>query len=191
MPRLLKCIWLIPVILAFFSSIVIAAEEITITTYYPSPYGVYKTLRLYPNDDAAAGGACTNPGEMSYDASANQVLVCNGSTNTWQGLGGASTPGESIMYLRSINTVAPATCPSGWLEADYQQEYMIDRDDRNYVRSCYRTDMICQVMYLRRYSVGGAPLSCPAGWSEADYKSEYASDDSSRVNNVRTCYICR
>lgn len=68
-------------VILFFASFVFAADEsLTITTYYPSPYGVYKTLRLQPNDDQAAGGACTNEGDMAYDLSAHQALVCNGST---------------------------------------------------------------------------------------------------------------
>ena len=44
MSRVLKSIFLISLVL-FFCSTFVFAEEITITTYYPSPYGVYQELR--------------------------------------------------------------------------------------------------------------------------------------------------
>ncbi len=62
------------------------AEDITITTYYPAPYGVYKTLRLYPHDDFVSGGACANQGEMYFDQSDSIMYVCSG--GTWQSMGG-------------------------------------------------------------------------------------------------------
>jgi len=98
-------------------------ESMTITTYYPSPYGVYKSLRLYPNTDHAAGDSCigANAGEMSYNQTANQVLFCNGST--WQTLGG----GVSYTYYcfstgstgTPVCTNAGGTqgyCPSGYTQ---------------------------------------------------------------------------
>jgi len=45
MSRLLKSIFLISLFLFLYSTFVFAAEEITITTYYPSPYGSYQELR--------------------------------------------------------------------------------------------------------------------------------------------------
>ncbi|MDO8661720.1 MAG: hypothetical protein Q7K98_00670 [Candidatus Omnitrophota bacterium] len=69
-----------------------ADETLTITTYYPSPYGVYKTLRLYPNDDNALLAGCANRrGEMSYNKTAGALYVCSGTTDagaTWQSAGG-------------------------------------------------------------------------------------------------------
>lgn len=52
MPKLFKSIWLVPVILTFFSTLVLADESITITTYYPSPSGVYKNLTAYNQDES-------------------------------------------------------------------------------------------------------------------------------------------
>ena len=66
------------------------AEQITLTTYYPAPYGVYKTMRLYPHDDFTPGDVCTNDGELYYDASDDRVYVCiNSSWQTWAA-GGAT-----------------------------------------------------------------------------------------------------
>jgi hypothetical protein len=72
-------------------------ESITITTYYPSPYGVYKQMRLYPTDDIDPTAACSNKGEMYYDDTGtpgNQLYVCDGSA--WQGLEGywAASPSD-------------------------------------------------------------------------------------------------
>ncbi len=50
MSRLFKSIFLISFLL-FFCSICALAEDITITTYYPSPYGVYKNLNIYNQDE--------------------------------------------------------------------------------------------------------------------------------------------
>ncbi len=43
MPKLLKCSFLVLSVLILSSSIALA-EDITITTYYPSPYGSYNEL---------------------------------------------------------------------------------------------------------------------------------------------------
>lgn len=59
-------------------------ETFTITTYYPSPYGVYKTLRLYPTDDILPTVSCNN-GEMYYDNSENKFYGC--SNTVWVELG--------------------------------------------------------------------------------------------------------
>jgi hypothetical protein len=40
-------------------------EVVTITTYYPSPYGVYKNLRLHPTDEPTGGAV--SEGLMYYD----------------------------------------------------------------------------------------------------------------------------
>ncbi len=45
MPRFLRNIGLIFSAIFIFATIVLAAEEITITTYYPSPYGSYNSLQ--------------------------------------------------------------------------------------------------------------------------------------------------
>ncbi|MDP2922997.1 MAG: hypothetical protein Q8O30_04680 [Candidatus Omnitrophota bacterium] len=57
-------------------------ESITITTYYPAPYGVYTTLRLYPTDEIDTSQACTAKGEMFMRDSDSSLYVCNGSD--WQ-----------------------------------------------------------------------------------------------------------
>lgn len=183
MVRLLRKFLLFYFVLVIFLPVVFA-EDITITTYYPSPYGVYNTLRLYPNNNATAGNACANLGEMFYSQTSDQILICKGSvTSTWQSMAGA---GESVMYLRGYNGGGdPATCPSGWTQADLQ--YEIIGGSYNRVRTCYYQNKTCQTMYLRAYNGGGNPANCPSGWTQADLKYEI---NGSYYNQVRSCYLC-
>ncbi|MCM8789906.1 MAG: hypothetical protein NC916_02665 [Candidatus Omnitrophica bacterium] len=69
-------------------------EQITITTYYPSPYGVYKNVRLFPYA-VAPNSECANKGEMAYSESANTLLICNGThyTQVFSGAGGGGGGG--------------------------------------------------------------------------------------------------
>ncbi|MDP2940409.1 MAG: hypothetical protein Q8O13_10120 [Candidatus Omnitrophota bacterium] len=77
------------------------AEDITITTYYPAPYGVYKQLRLSPTDDFVPGGAClNNKGTMYYDDSESKVYVCDG--NIWQVLGGYWSLSGTNLYTNDV-----------------------------------------------------------------------------------------
>ncbi|HEC69240.1 MAG TPA: hypothetical protein ENI31_03015 [Candidatus Omnitrophica bacterium] len=63
-------------------------EELTVTTYYPSPFGVYRCLRLYPYDTCGEeGGVCgecnsTNSGTMCYNGKDGVLYICNG--EDWQ-----------------------------------------------------------------------------------------------------------
>lgn len=79
-------------------------ETITITTYYPAPFGVYRQLRLFPVADNAPADPndpfpCTanDEGAIYYDASTNSIKVCSvddlgnpawGSSGLWR-LGGS------------------------------------------------------------------------------------------------------
>lgn len=71
-----------------FSSFAFCADEVTITTYYPSPYGVYKELRLHPNDAPNVCNAA-NKGAVYYSDLESQMKVCNGTT--WNNLGGGAS----------------------------------------------------------------------------------------------------
>ena len=60
-------------------------EKMSVATYYPSPYGVYKTLRLYPRTEIAPGTTCPNAGEMIFNENDKKVYFCDG--NIWTVLG--------------------------------------------------------------------------------------------------------
>ncbi|MFA5093080.1 MAG: hypothetical protein WC543_03965 [Candidatus Omnitrophota bacterium] len=179
------------------STFIFAADEITITTYYPSPYGVYNTLRLYPNNNATVGSACTNAGEMFYSDVSNQVLVCRGPlTNlTWLPMSGTA---GSIMYLRGKRVDDdPANCPgtNGWTGLSSYEEW--GGPGVNTTRVCYNVTKSCDVMYLKddKPLIGSAvsvpscgSIAPPGEWIEADARWEWAGTS---TNYVRTCYRCK
>ena len=83
-------------------------ETITITTYYPSPFGVYGCLRLYPYDDCGEkGGACgdcdsTSEGTMCYNGDDDLLYICNGTE--WQMASG-------LWKLKKLNDTESAIYP--------------------------------------------------------------------------------
>lgn len=69
-------------------------ETLTIATYYPAPFGVYRNLRLFPIDTVEAP-TCNNAnpqqeGTMYYDSALDQVRVCQTVAGVldWQNIGG-------------------------------------------------------------------------------------------------------
>jgi hypothetical protein len=79
-------------ILIGFASCLLAEEEITITTYYPSPYGTYRQLTA---DQIAIGSAYRNP---TY---ADGTLYVSGSV----GLGTTSPRGDFELYRNGWNSL--------------------------------------------------------------------------------------
>ena len=87
------------------------AEEITLTTYYPSPYGSYNELQLYPHTTTTTCNSNAR-GTLYYDDATNQVMFCKQtapSTYSWQAVGGGMPSGTIVMWSGSI-----ASIPSGW-----------------------------------------------------------------------------
>jgi len=80
MPKLLKSICLVSLFL-FFCSTFVFAEDIAITTYYPSPYGSYKNLNIYNQDES---GTLT---DFTQAVTKAGLLITTDLTNT------AYTPG--------------------------------------------------------------------------------------------------
>lgn len=58
--------------------VVQAQEIVTVTTYYPSPDGVYKVLRLMPRSDFGPLTNCNAAGQMFYHQTSNRVYFCDG-----------------------------------------------------------------------------------------------------------------
>jgi len=74
-------------------------EQVTITTYYPSPYGVYKNLRLFPYA-VSSGQACNQQGNLAYSESSNEPLYCDG--QKWVALSGGGGGGECIVTYTTL-----------------------------------------------------------------------------------------
>lgn len=63
------------------------AEEITLTTYYPSPFGVYSELRLAPKNSATCNAS--QRGLLYYDDDDDEFRVCAGTPADWVPAGGS------------------------------------------------------------------------------------------------------
>lgn len=79
-------------------------ENVNITTYYPSPQGVYKVLRLYPTK---ATPDLNVPGTIYYNNTTDQVLLYSNSSGTpaWGPFGRSSS-----VLVQANKTVWPDTC---------------------------------------------------------------------------------
>jgi hypothetical protein len=86
-------------------------ESITISTYYPSPTGVYHTLRFQPNSAFAPGNPCSTEGEASYNKTNNDLYVCKGSTLKWTKFDSATKK------ILSNHSVSPNLCDGTAFEA--------------------------------------------------------------------------
>ncbi|MBM3248778.1 MAG: tail fiber domain-containing protein [Candidatus Omnitrophica bacterium] len=80
-----------------------AQEQISVSAYYPAPYGAYQRLSLHPNStiDPITDPNCSNNGEMFYYDASNSIYLC--SAGTWQeiiavGGGGAWTRVGTNLY---------------------------------------------------------------------------------------------
>lgn len=87
------------------SSLALAEEEsITLTTYYPSPYGVYNEMRLYPHSPPVVNCDPSNieqaRGTIYYDNIEDQLKVCGGDPLDWQYLSGYWRLSESSLFPR-------------------------------------------------------------------------------------------
>jgi len=82
------------------------SETVTITTYYPAPYGEYRELALTPSDDFTPGASCSKEGAMYYDNSEHQMFVCSGKSgsNIWEPVG------LSSLHIESGHGVIPNVC---------------------------------------------------------------------------------
>jgi hypothetical protein len=81
-------------------------ETLTIVTYYPSPYGVYRNLRLNPSNQPAAGSPAEQAGTMYFNGT--ELFIYKGDTvKTWQPVGGpwTSDSGNNITNANSGNVV--------------------------------------------------------------------------------------
>ncbi len=83
-------------------------ESITIVTYYPSPVGSYKILRLMPTDDIDPDSdMCERKGEMFFSEKNDCLYFCD-SNKKWQPVGtGSREESSTCGWFRG-------NCPLNW-----------------------------------------------------------------------------
>jgi len=100
---------LLVAVLIFVPFLVCSAEDVTITTYYPSPYGSYNELQLYPHTPATTACDATHGvGTMFYDSSTAELKVCKGAAG-WLAFGGGGV--SYTYYCYSNGAWGTPSCP--------------------------------------------------------------------------------
>ncbi len=88
-----------------------AQENITITTYYPAPYGIYRTLRIIPGNVFPTCNAA-NEGTIYFSNTLHRLFICEQLASGY-GLGGifwASPPGnDNYIYPETAGSVGIGT----------------------------------------------------------------------------------
>ncbi|MFC1624424.1 dockerin type I domain-containing protein [Candidatus Omnitrophota bacterium] len=93
----------------------IADETITLTTYYPAPYGAYDTVRFSPIARPGSGSEAT--GDVYYDIDDDTIYYWDGSA--WQTFGGFWTAsGDDIHNANSDNVGIGITNPEAQLHVE-------------------------------------------------------------------------
>ncbi|MFA5100467.1 MAG: hypothetical protein WC547_06265 [Candidatus Omnitrophota bacterium] len=129
------------VIFVFSYAFAQQSEKLTITTYYPSPTGVYQTLRVAPSANPGDCVAGSPPlGKMYYNDTENSLYICtsNATSGTFGyelvpgGNGAWAVNGDKLYVLNttmnvSIGTITPESkfhvhepTPLGSIAGDYQ-----------------------------------------------------------------------
>ncbi len=89
-------------------SFVLAEESISITTYYPSPYGVYNEIRLYPHSTPITSCDSTTEGTIFYNSTAREIQVCNG-LGVWKSGGALWAGSGNNIYNTNLGNVGVGT----------------------------------------------------------------------------------
>ena len=117
-------------------------ESLTITTYYPAPYGVYRNLRLHPSNLPTGPGVL--PGVMYYDQTPSMDMIryrnSTGWVNVTAGGGGGWTESGNNIYKTNIagNVGIGTPAPAGKLDvlvaaADTTSPLVVGKGANNYV----------------------------------------------------------
>ena len=82
--KLLPLSVILPLIFLALPCISLADETLTITTYYPSPYGVYNELRLFPHTPPTVNCDSSQVGLLYYDNNPTSVGLKVCTASGWQ-----------------------------------------------------------------------------------------------------------
>ena len=145
-------------------------------------------------------GISNNQLMLRSDCASNPLLKWDSATSQWNCAPNPTfppaAPGGSVMYLKARTTVG--ACPSGWVAMPTYTE-AVGGGATNYVRVCYRTDQVCQVLRLVSISqTTPPPADCPSSFLTASGSltcgttscSQENAPGGGSQNYVRNCYSC-
>ena len=150
------------------------SDSFSITTYYPSPYGVYRNLRLFPSQQPSAANA--QQWTMFFNSSDNATYVYRNQTLGWQQIGGAGywqmdggnlTTVNSSVRLNVTDICSQGICLSQLKGVVGNQTLILNAHTYDSCISAGGTVVDTDVSGLKQCRFDSA--SCPGGW--AQYKS--------------------
>jgi hypothetical protein len=80
-------------------------EQINITTYYPSPSGVYQTIRLNPQETPPGDAG---PGQLYYNITSDSIMYFNRAGNWTPIIGGG---GGNVTHIHGADAPIPTPIP--------------------------------------------------------------------------------
>ena len=117
-----QAIFLATILVLLIFTISFAQEQLTITTYYPSPYGSYNELQLSPHTPAVTNCNSLNAvGTIYYDSIAGSVQLCtpNGTGGFWwTGIGGGGGPAPASTVIYTNQDPAAGVSPGHVIRCD-------------------------------------------------------------------------
>lgn len=185
----------------FFSFSAFPQENITITTYYPSPMGVYENLRFFPTTAVPACDA-NNEGVTYYDNNTNLLMVCRqtgtapdtyafqSAGSLWLRIGTTTVPGGADpVALRPIDTNLRVGI--GDINVAWNRENMLTVTDNTSTNNLNEQIALAEVSNPRRGSSGTwsgardsvAALLLSPGASQWQIRADEF-DSSLPINNV-------
>ena len=176
----LFCVVCVPVI-SFAQA---KSESLTITTYYPSPAGVYRSVRLVPTSQPVEP-ILNRPGSLYFNNTTEQVYYYKNNVDTWQPLAGGGGAGAGPVSLKCtwsfanfVSSCTPPAAPSGWtslgtgcaasaVEPVFTNIHYMGYCERWIARTGATGLAISLKCAWGGSSSSCVPPACPAGWTSA------------------------
>ncbi|MGE5279670.1 MAG: hypothetical protein ACM3L6_02860 [Deltaproteobacteria bacterium] len=158
-----------------FVVVTLAQEErITLTTYYPAPFGVYRILRVVPSTLCTPFTACARAGEICYRQADNLLYVCGGIPNQWRVISNLwSISQVNTNNIYNTNTLVPG----GGNVGVNTTNPMSTLDVRGSTNICVR----------EQYTATSINVTCPPGFAITTVNTAVAAPQMGFIMCCRDC----